>query len=106
MSVLGRRLKEARKVAGLSQEQVGIQADLDPMSASTRMNRYELGVRTPDFELVERFATVLNVPAAYFYASVDEEAALLLAYHRLSRTKRAEALQFIAGLARGTARKG
>lgn len=71
MSVFGRRLKEARLRAGLSQEQLGMEAGLDPMSASARMNRYELGKRAPNFELVERIAKVLKVPAAYFYASDD-----------------------------------
>lgn len=98
MSVLGRRLKQARQSAGLSQEQLGIQSDLDPMSASTRMNRYELGARVPGFELVERFAKVLNVPATFFYAAEDDEADLLLAYHRLSKAKRAEGLRFVRGL--------
>lgn len=98
MSVLGRRLKQARQNAGLSQEQLGIQSELDPMSASTRMNRYELGVRVPGFELVERFAAVLNVPATYFYAAKDDEADLLWGFHRLSATKRAECLRFIKSL--------
>lgn len=98
MSVLGRRLKQARQSAKLSQEQLGIQSDLDPMSASTRMNRYELGVRVPDFELVGRFAKVLNVPATFFYAEDDDEADLLVTYHRLTKLKRAECLRFAKGL--------
>lgn len=98
MSVLGRRLKQARQSAGLSQEQLGIQAELDPMSASTRMNRYELGVRVPGFELVERFAAVLNVPATYFYAAKDDEAELLLDFHSLSADERVECLQFVKNL--------
>lgn len=100
MNVFGKRLKHARQLAGLSQEQVGIQADLDPMSASARMNRYELGKRTPDYELVERFAFVLKVPTAYFYTSNDEEAQLLLAFHKLSKNKRAQVIEFISSLGR------
>ena len=42
MSVFSNRLKEARVKKGRSQEQLGLDAGLDPMSASTRMNRYEL----------------------------------------------------------------
>jgi transcriptional regulator with XRE-family HTH domain len=100
MNVFGKRLKHARQLAGLSQEQVGIQADLDPMSASTRMNRYELGKRTPDYELVERFASVLKVPTAYFYAGNDEDAQLLLAFHKLSKSKRLEVMELASALAR------
>jgi transcriptional regulator with XRE-family HTH domain len=36
MSVLAKRLKEARLRAGLSQERLGIEAGLDPMSASKK----------------------------------------------------------------------
>jgi transcriptional regulator with XRE-family HTH domain len=68
MSAFPRRLKEARLRAALSLEQLGIEAGLDPMSASARMNRYELGKRIPNPELVERIAKVLSVPTAYFYA--------------------------------------
>lgn len=83
MSVFGKRLKEVRLRAGLSQEALGIEAGLDPMSASARMNRYELGKRNPDFTLVERIAKVLRVPEAYFYATDDAMAQLILAVGRL-----------------------
>jgi transcriptional regulator with XRE-family HTH domain len=62
---------------------LGIEAGLDPMSASTRMNRYELGKRVPDVELMERIAAVLRVSVAYFYAR-DDEAELLLKFQALS----------------------
>lgn len=100
MNVFGKRLKHARQLAGLSQEQVGIQADLDPMSASARMNRYELGKRVPAYELVERFALVLKVPAAYFYSSNDDEAQLLLNFHMLTKAKRAQVLELASSLGR------
>ena len=70
--------------AGLSQEKLGLDVGLDPMSASARMNRYELGKRAPDFQLVEKIAEVLNVPAAYFYATDEELAELLRLYHLAS----------------------
>ncbi len=95
MSVLARRLKEARTTAGLSQERLGLEAGLDPMSASARMNRYEQGKRVPSLELVERIAEVLKVPAAYFYAVEDETAELLVAYHRLSKAGRLRVMSAI-----------
>ncbi len=94
MSVLAKRLKEARQRAGLSQEKLGIESGLDPMSASTRMNRYELGKRTPDWPLVDRIAAVLKVPTSYFYASADDEAELLLVFHKLSKKHRAAVVAF------------
>ncbi|AXW63389.1 transcriptional regulator [Ralstonia solanacearum] len=90
MPVLAQRLKEARQRSGLSQERLGIEAGLDPMSASTRMNRYELGKRIPDPELVTRIAEVLDVPAAFFYAVDDDEAELLLKFNRLPKAQRSK----------------
>lgn len=95
MSIFGKRLKEARMAAKLSQEKLGIEAELDPMSASARMNRYELGKRVPDFDLVLRLSKVLNVPAAYFYAVDEDEAALLVKFHRMSGTERAKVMAFV-----------
>lgn len=93
MSVLGTRLKQARTQAGLSQEQLGIEAGLDPMSASTRMNRYELGHRAPNFELVEAFARILNIPAPYFYARDEQLARLLLAFGRMKASEKVKLLE-------------
>lgn len=56
MSKLAKRLKETRLAIGMSQEQAGIEAGLEPASASTRINRYELGKRVPDPTLVEMLA--------------------------------------------------
>lgn len=92
MPVFARRLKEARIEAGLSQERLGLEAGLDPMSASTRMNRYEQGKRVPSLELVERLGTVLNVPAAYFYAVEDDIAELLIEFHRRDAAGRARVM--------------
>lgn len=68
------------------------------MSASTRMNRYELGKRVPDPELMTRIAEVLDVPAAFFYAVDDAEAALLLKFYQLPKGQRSKVLAFIDGL--------
>lgn len=83
----------------MSQEQVGIEAELDPMSARVRMNRYENSRRIPNPELVARFATVLGVPTPYFYCDDDDEARLLLAFHGLSSAKKKKALDYLATLA-------
>lgn len=81
--------------AGLSQEQLGIRVGIDPASASTRMNRYELGKRVPGLDLIERVAGELGLPMAYFYAVSDEEALLLERFHRLDPEQRRRLLACI-----------
>lgn len=96
--MFGQRLKNARLAAGHSQEKLGVKAGLEEASASARMNRYELGKRTPDPVLVQKFGKVLNVPAAYFYAVGEDEAQLLLAFHRLSAKDKVKALAIIESM--------
>jgi transcriptional regulator with XRE-family HTH domain len=93
MSVLAKRIKQARIRAGLSQERLGLDAGLDEMSASTRMNRYELGKRVPAPDLVERLSEVLCVPAAYFYAVEDDEAELLIKFSKLRADERMQLME-------------
>lgn len=98
MSVLSTRLKEARLRADISQERLGIEAGIDEMSASARMNRYELGKRVPNPILVERFGEILGVPASYFYAIEDKEAELLLNFHRLDAKRQQEVVDLVKKL--------
>ncbi|MEX3960308.1 DNA-binding XRE family transcriptional regulator [Trinickia symbiotica] len=91
-SIFGTRLKEARLEAGLSQKQLGIEAGLDPFVASTRINRYELGVHKADYTFAIRIAAVLRVPVAFLYAEDEELARLILIFGRLSKRKRNELL--------------
>ena len=78
----GIRLKQARLAAGLSQKSLGIEAGIDRFVASTRINRYELGVHKPDLLTVRNLAKVLKVPAAFFYAEEDEIADLIYRYSK------------------------
>lgn len=78
--MLPHRLKAARLKAGLSQERLGILAGIDEATASARMNQYDRGIHTPDFELACRLASVLQVPACYFYAVEDDLAEMILGY--------------------------
>jgi transcriptional regulator with XRE-family HTH domain len=98
MSVFAKRLKSARLIAGLSQEKLGTEAGLEESSASTRMNRYELGKRAPDVDLVQRLAAVLNLPVSYFYAVNDEEAWLLVMFHRMSRADQKKVIEMVHGI--------
>jgi transcriptional regulator with XRE-family HTH domain len=82
-SVFGTRLKEVRLTSGLSQRRLGIEAGLDPSVASTRINRYELGVHKVDFQFAAKLANVLKVPVAYFYTDDAELAKLIRVYGSL-----------------------
>lgn len=76
-----KRLKEARKAAKLTQENLGIKAGIDESSASARMNQYEKGTHAPDFSMVKSIATVLNIPTAYFFCEENQLAELIKAFN-------------------------
>ena len=93
----GSRLKQARLAAGLSQKMLGIEAGIDEFVASTRINRYELGVHRPDLLTVRKLAKALDVPVAFFFADEDDELAeLLLIYGKAKVSLRREALQLLS----------
>lgn len=89
------RLRTARERRFLSQKQLGIQAGLDPFVASTRINRYELGVHQPDVATVQRLADVLDVPVAYLFAGDERLARMILAFEQLSATEKDQLLKKI-----------
>ncbi|WP_422846568.1 helix-turn-helix domain-containing protein [Acidovorax sp. M2(2025)] len=93
----GARLKQARLNAGLSQKMLGIEAGIDAFVASTRINRYELGIHRPDLLTVRKLAKVLDVPVAFFFADEDDDIAeLLLLYKKANATARNDALKVLA----------
>ena len=92
----GSRLKQARLAAGLSQKMLGIEAGIDEFVASTRINRYELGVHRPDLLTVRKLAKALDVPVAFYFADEDDELAeLLLIYGKAKVSLRREALKLL-----------
>ncbi|EGZ3051760.1 helix-turn-helix transcriptional regulator [Escherichia coli] len=86
------RLKEARRRAGLTQEKLGILAGLDEASASTRINQYEKGKNSPNFETVSNLAKVLNVPVSFLYTPEDDLAQFILLFDSLSESDRKKIL--------------
>jgi transcriptional regulator with XRE-family HTH domain len=94
--VLQKRLKDARLARGLSQKELGIGAGLDEFVASTRINRYEVGVHAPDYLMSTRLARVLMVPAAYLYCDSDELAQMLLAFYRAPKAVRRRAMSLLS----------
>ncbi|PMX02342.1 transcriptional regulator [Pseudomonas sp. FW215-R2] len=99
MSTFTERLKDARKSAGLSQERLGIEAGLEPASASARMNQYEKGVHHPGESTVQQIAAVLNLPAAFFYCEDDDTAYLLQCFHCLKNDDRKQVIELAESLA-------
>lgn len=97
--VWAKRIKQARLAAGLSQKDLGIQAGLDPFVASTRINRYELGVHKADFLISQRLAHILSVPVAYLYCDDDEMAEWLVLMHRLPPARQRKAVKWLRALA-------
>jgi transcriptional regulator with XRE-family HTH domain len=95
MSVFALRLKEARMHLGLSQEKLGVLAGIDEATSSARMNQYERGKHSPDTNMVERLARVLNVPEAYFYARDDDLARLIVHVHRANKERRKAIIDYI-----------
>ena len=91
--MVGRRIREARLRAGLSQKQLGIKAGIDELVASPRVNQYERGKHAPDFSTAERLAKVLDVPVPYFYAKEDHLADWILAFLELTPETRRSILQ-------------
>ena len=87
------RLKAARELKGFSQKQLGIQAGLDPFVASTRINRYEMGVHQPDMATIQRLADVLKVPTAYLFADDERLARMILAFHQMSAAEKDQLLK-------------
>ncbi|MCQ1059569.1 helix-turn-helix domain-containing protein [Photobacterium sp. ZSDE20] len=92
------RLKSARKAAGYTQQQLGMALGMEPNTASARMNQYEKGKHTPDYQTMKRIADELGVPVAYFYCDDDLLAELICALGKVDAQKKQELLDEIKAL--------
>jgi transcriptional regulator with XRE-family HTH domain len=93
LSVVARRLKEARMRAGLSQGQLGVKAGMDKFSASARISQYEHGKHMPDIQTLARLASVLRTPVPYFYCEDPELAEMIEKFSATSKAQRRKALR-------------
>lgn len=93
-----KRLKEARRAAGLSQERLGLEIGLEPAVASARMNQYERGVHSPNLGTVQEIARVLRLPLAYFFCERDDEARVLRLLHSMTDKQRHEAITLLEAM--------
>ncbi|MCV9919880.1 MULTISPECIES: helix-turn-helix domain-containing protein [Pseudomonas] len=69
MSGLGSALRRYRKLAGLTQAQLGEQSGFDPKTIS----RFETGTYTPSIDALQVFARVLGIKLKAFFADPDDE---------------------------------
>ncbi|WP_035821966.1 helix-turn-helix domain-containing protein [Cupriavidus metallidurans] len=90
VTVFGRRLRQARRRAGIPQDKLGVEIGLDETIASARISRYESGVHQPAVEIAQKLAKVLKVPTAYLYCDNDELAEFLLSWPYLIKADRKE----------------
>ena len=91
--IFGRRLRQARKWAGLPQDRLGVAIGLDETTSSARISRYETGVHEPPIATARLLALELGVPLAFLYCDDDDLAAALLNLASLSATERRRLLR-------------
>lgn len=71
-------------------ERIGM---VDNVSGATRMSRYETGQHDPDPATAEALAKALDLPVAYFHATSDLLAEVILLVSKLPVSKQKEALK-------------
>jgi transcriptional regulator with XRE-family HTH domain len=98
ISIVAKRLKEARLKAGISQNQLGIQAGIDEFSASPRINQYERGKHMPDLQTLTRLAAVVQVPVPYFYCEDADLAVVIVKFSALPKAQRRRFLGLLEDL--------
>lgn len=75
---LGERLHFFRNLRGFTQKALGLTMGFPPKSADIRVAQYETGSRYPKDDVIEQFASVLNVsPKALALPDIDSYAGLL-----------------------------
>lgn len=99
-TLIGKRLAQARKRVGLSQKELGIKAGMDEFAASPRINQYERGKHTPDFETATRLAKVLKIPPSSLYTKDNRLAEIILLYGSLPAKDKQKGLEFFKKLTR------
>lgn len=77
-SPLPQRLKSARKLAKLTQEQLGNKLGYERSHGTARISQYETGKHAPDFSTAKRLADGMGVPVPYLYCDDDDMAELIL----------------------------
>ena len=82
--------------SGFSQRDLGIRSGIDESVAAVRINRYELGVHSPDYLTAKRIAAALKVPLAYLYCEDDDLGKLIVVFADGSKETRKKILAAFA----------
>ena len=98
LNLFGRRLLEARLQLGLPQDKLGVMIGLDESCSSARMSRYENGVHEPPFKTIEKIASALKVPTAYFFCEDDRLAEIINCYQLASEKNRQIIADFVQAI--------
>ncbi|EEC3529565.1 helix-turn-helix transcriptional regulator, partial [Salmonella enterica] len=51
-------------------------------TASSRISQYENGYSVPSYQLMQKIASILQIPTCYFYCDDEELADYLINYYR------------------------
>ena len=98
LNLFGRRLLEARLQLGIPQDKLGVMIGLDESCSSARMSRYENGVHEPPFKTIEKIASALKVPTAYFFCEDDRLAEIINCYQIASEKNRQIIADFVQAI--------
>jgi transcriptional regulator with XRE-family HTH domain len=79
--MIGKRLRDARKKAKLTQVELARLAGIDELTVS-RLSHYETDKHAPNFQQACRFADVLDIPECYLYCRDDVFAEQLLTIYQ------------------------
>ncbi len=74
---------------------------VDPVAGAARMSRYETGEHEPDLATAQALAKALGVPAAYFHATSEVMADVILLVAKLPAAKQKEALERLKEFVKG-----
>ncbi|QDS18249.1 helix-turn-helix domain-containing protein [Xanthomonas arboricola] len=99
-SLFGRRLRTARLSLGLRQADLGRMLGMEEQNTGApRISRYETGQHDPDPQTAEKLAKALGLPLAYFYATSDTLAEIILLVSTLPDERQQEALNALKEIA-------
>ena len=89
------RLKQARTALKISQKELGLRLGMEAGTASARMNHYEKGKHTPDFNTLKAIADELGVPVAYFFCESDKMAELVCIFNQMDSNQQDDLIKLL-----------
>lgn len=101
--LLGRRIKELRKIRGLSQEELSEKVDIDPK----HLSRIEVGRGFPSLDTLEKIAKALNVEMKDFFEFAHEARSakeLMKTLEGLAKETDEDSLRLLVKVARAVVR--